>query len=74
MESNLTSSSGQDSIANSQTSRGKTNPTCEHVFEEKYVNGRKALVCLYCKIVAKGGGIHRMKHHLLEFIEWSNTC
>ena len=59
MESNLTPSSGQDSNTNSQTSRDNTNPTWEHVSKEKYTNGRKVLVCLYCKKVAKGRGIHK---------------
>ena len=59
MESNLTPSSSQNSNTNSQTSRDNTNPTWEHVSKEKYTNGRKALICLYCKKVAKGGGIHK---------------
>ena len=66
MESNLTPSSGQDSTTTSQTTRSKTDPTWEHVFEERYTNERKVLICLYCKKIAKGGGIHRMKQHLAE--------
>ena len=66
MESNLTPSPGQDSTTNSQTTRSKTNPTWEYVFEERYTNGRKAFVCLYCKKVAKGGSIHKMKQHFTE--------
>ncbi|XP_034690594.1 uncharacterized protein LOC117918192 [Vitis riparia] len=64
MESNLTPSSGQDSTANSQSTRSKIDPAWEHVSEERYANGRKALICLYCKKITKGGGIHRMKQHL----------
>ena len=62
MESNLTWSSGQDSTTNSQTTRSKTNPPWEHVSKERYVNGRKALICLHCKKIAKCG----------VFIEWNN--
>ena len=65
MESNLTPFSGQDSTTNSQTTRSKTDPTYEHVFEERYTNGRKILIYLYCKKVAKGMCIHRMKQHLV---------
>ena len=64
MESNLTSSFGQDSTTNSQTTRNKINPAWEHVSKERYANGRKVLICLYCKKITKGGGIHRMKQHL----------
>ncbi|RVW75184.1 hypothetical protein CK203_053888 [Vitis vinifera] len=64
MESNLTPSSGQDSTTNSQSTRSKIDPAWEHVSEERYENGRKALICLYCKKITKGGGIHRMKQHL----------
>ena len=64
MESNLTPSFGQDSTTNSQSTRSKINPAWEHVSEERYANGRKALICLYCKKITKGGGIHRMKQHL----------
>ena len=64
MESNLTSSSGQDSTTNSQSTRSKTDPAWEHVSEERYANGRKALISLYCKKITKGGGIHIMKQHL----------
>ncbi|RVX08074.1 hypothetical protein CK203_014771 [Vitis vinifera] len=64
MESNLTSSSGQDSITNSQSTRSKTNLAWEHVSEERYANRRKALICLYCKKITKYGDIHRMKQHL----------
>ena len=64
MESNLTPSSGQDSTTNSQSTRSKTDPAWEHVSEERYANGRKALICLYCKKIAKGRGIHRIKQHL----------
>ena len=69
MESNLIPSSGQDSTTNSQTIRSKIDPTWEHVFEEIYTNGRKALICLYCKKITKGGGIHRMKQHLAR-VKW----
>ncbi|KAL6321052.1 hypothetical protein AAG906_012036 [Vitis piasezkii] len=65
MASNLTPSSGQDSTTHSQSSRSKTDPAWEHVSEERYGNGRRALICLYCKKITKGGGIHRMKLHLL---------
>ena len=64
MESNFTPSSGQDSTTTSQTTRSKTDPTWEHVSEERYTNERKVLICLYCKKIAKGGGIHRIKQHL----------
>ena len=64
MESNLTPSSDQDSTINSQSIRSKIDPAWEHVSEERYANGRKSLICLYCKKIAKGGGIHRMKQHL----------
>ena len=64
MESNLSSSSGQDSTTNSQTTRSKTDPTWEHVSEERYANGRKNFICLYYKKIAKDGGIHWMKQHL----------
>ncbi|XP_034710460.1 uncharacterized protein LOC117933175 [Vitis riparia] len=64
MTSNLTPSSGQDSTTHSQSSRSKTDPAWEHVSEERYGNGRRALICLYCKSITKGGGIHRMKLHL----------
>ena len=63
MESNLTPTSGQDSTSNSNSIRSKTDPTWEHVSEEICSNGRKALICMYCKKVTKGGGIHRMKQH-----------
>ena len=61
MESKLTPSSSQDSTTNFQSTRSKTDPAWEHVFEERYANGKKALICLYCKKITKGGGIHRMK-------------
>ena len=64
MASNLTPSSGQDSTTHSQSSRSKIDPAWEHVSEERYGNGRRALICLYCKKITKGGGIHRMKLHL----------
>ena len=63
MESNLTPTSGQDSTSNSNYIRSKTDPTWEHVSEEIFSNGRKSLICMYCKKVTKGGGIHRMKQH-----------
>ena len=66
MESNLTPSSGQDSTTNSQSTRSKTDPACEHVSKERYANGRKTLICFYCKKITKGEGIHRMKQHLDE--------
>ena len=74
MESNLTPSSGQDSTTNSQTTRSKTNPTWEYVFEERYTNGRKTLVCLYCKKIAKGESIHKMKQHLAGVKEDIGPC
>ena len=64
MASNLTPSSSQDSTTNSQSTRSKTDPTWEYVSEERYANERKSLICLYCKKITKGGGIHRMKLHL----------
>ena len=60
----MTPSSGQDSTTNSQSIRSKTDPAWEHVSEERYANGRKALISLYCKKITKGGGIHRMKQYL----------
>ena len=66
MESNLTPTSVQDSTSNSNSIRSKTDPTWEHVSEEIGSNGRKALICLYCKKVTKGGGIHRMNNTLLS--------
>ncbi|RVW45968.1 hypothetical protein CK203_068587 [Vitis vinifera] len=74
MESNLTSSSGQDSITNSQSTRSKTNPAWEHVSEERYANGRKALICLYCKKITKCEDIHRMKQHLARVKEDIGPC
>ena len=53
MESNLTPSFGQDLTTNSQSTRSKTDPTWEQVYEERYENGRKALICLYCKKITK---------------------
>ena len=64
MESIRTPTSTQDSTSNSQSIRSKTDPTWQHVYEEMCSNGRKALTCLYCKKVTKGGGIHQMKLHL----------
>ena len=49
MESNLTLSFGQYLTANSQKTKSKTDFVWEHVYEERYTNGRKTLVCLYCK-------------------------
>ena len=70
MKSNFTpSSSSQDSTTNSQSGRIKTDPAWEHVFEETYANGRKALMCLYCKKVAKCGRIYRMKKHITG-VKW----
>ena len=69
MASNLTPSSGQDSTTNSQSTRSKTDSVWKHVSKERYANGRKALICLYCKKIAKGGGIHRMKQHLVG-VKW----
>ena len=69
MESNLTSSSVQDSTTNSQSTRSKTDPTWEHVSKERYANGRKVLICLYCKKIAKSEGIHKMKQHLAG-VKW----
>ena len=64
MVSIVTPTFAQDSSSISQSIRSKTNPTWEHVYEEMCSNGRKALICLYCKKVIKFGGIHRMKLHL----------
>ncbi|RVW37587.1 hypothetical protein CK203_074004 [Vitis vinifera] len=66
MESNLTPSSGQDSTTNSQITRSKTNPAWEHISEERCAKWKENSHCLYCKKIAKGGGIHRMKQHLVE--------
>ena len=60
----MTPTSGQDLNAKSQSSRSKTALAWEHVYEEIYANGRKTLVCLYCKKVTKCEGIHRMKKYL----------
>ena len=59
----MTPTSGQDSSSNSYSIRSKNNPTWEHVSEEMCSNGRKALICMYCKYLIKGGGIHRIKQH-----------
>ncbi|PNX78135.1 DNA binding protein, partial [Trifolium pratense] len=45
--------------------RGKTDPTWEHV-TIRIVNGKQVLTCIYCKKSWKGGGIHRMKEHLAK--------
>ena len=74
MESNLTPSSGQDSTTNSQSTRSKIDLAWEHVSEERYTNGRKALICLYCKKIAKGGGIHKMKQYLAGVKEDIGPC
>ena len=60
----MTPSSGQDSTIISQTTKSKIDPVWEHVSKERYANGRKTLICLYCKKITKGGGIHRMKPYL----------
>ena len=70
----MTSSPGQDSTANSQTSRDKINPEWEHVSKDRYANGRKALICLYYKKVAKDGGIHRIKQHFIRVKENISPC
>ena len=70
----MTPSSGQDSTTNSQSIRSKTDPAWEHVSEERYANGRKALICLYCKKITKGGGIYRMKQHLAGVKEDIGPC
>ena len=70
----MTSSSDQDSITNSQSTRSKTNPAWEHVSKERYANGRKALICLYCKKITKCGDIHRMKQHLAGVKEDIGPC
>ncbi|KAL6334947.1 hypothetical protein AAG906_023752 [Vitis piasezkii] len=64
MESNLTPFSGQYLTTNSQSTRSKIDLAWEHVSKERYANGRKVLICLYCKKIAKGGVIHKMKQHL----------
>ena len=46
----------------------------ERVYEEICTNGREALMCLHCKKVAKGGGIHRMKKHLARVKEDIGPC
>ena len=74
MKSNLTPSSGQDSTTNSQTTKSKIDPAWEHVSEERYANGRKTLIWLYCKKIAKGGGIHKMKQHLAGVKEDIGPC
>ncbi|KAL6312062.1 hypothetical protein AAG906_027269 [Vitis piasezkii] len=56
MESNLTPSSGQDSTTDFQSTRSKIDLAWKHVSEERYANGRKTLICLYCKKITKGGG------------------
>ena len=70
MESNLTLSFGQYLTANSQKTKSKTDFVWEHVYEERYTNGRKTLVCLYCKKVAKGERIHKIKQHLVG-MKWN---
>ena len=61
MESNFTPSSGQDSTTNSQSSRSKIDLTWEHVMK-KYMQMEGKF---WCVCIAKGGGIHRMKKHLV---------
>ena len=68
-KSNLTPSSSQDLTTNSQSIKGKTDPTWNHVYEEKYAKRRKTLICLYCKKIAKGGGIHKMKQYQLTGVK-----
>ena len=58
MESTMTPTYAQDSTSKSQSIRSKIDPIREHVYEEMCSNGRKALICLYCKKVSNGGGIH----------------
>ncbi|XP_031264485.1 uncharacterized protein LOC116122815 [Pistacia vera] len=50
----------------SQSSRGKTDITWTHVIEGVDPNGRKTLKCLHYGKVTRGGGIFRMKQHLVR--------
>ncbi|KAL0288458.1 UNVERIFIED_CONTAM: hypothetical protein Sradi_7097100 [Sesamum radiatum] len=68
---NKMSSSGQnvDTSSSAHTStpplhRGKTDITWNHVIE-KLIDGKKIICCLYCGKVSTGGGINRMKQHLV---------
>ena len=74
MESNLTPASGQYSTTNLQSTRSKIDLAWEDVSEERYTNGRKALIFLYCKKIAKGGGIHKMKQYLAGVKEDIGPC
>ncbi|XP_031272487.1 uncharacterized protein LOC116130945 [Pistacia vera] len=53
------------SRSSSQSSRGRTDITWAHVIEGVDPNGRKTLECLHCGKVTRGGGIFRMKQHLV---------
>ena len=55
MEKNLTPSFSQDSIANSQTTRSKTDPTWEHVYEESIqMEGKLLFVCIVKRLQKVG--------------------
>ena len=46
----------------------------EHVYEKRYTNGRKTLFFFFFKNVAKGGGIHRIKQHLVGVKKDIGSC
>ncbi|GER49901.1 hAT transposon superfamily [Striga asiatica] len=50
-------------MLSTQSSRGKSDPAWEFVSLIRE-NGKSTYTCLFCKKQFKGGGIHRMKHHL----------
>ncbi|KAL6335902.1 hypothetical protein AAG906_003527 [Vitis piasezkii] len=68
MESNLTPSSGQDSTTDFQSTRSKIDLAWKHVSEERYANGRKTLICLYCKKITKGG-VKEILVHVNRFLD-----
>ena len=47
----------------------------ESLFLKKVIQmKKKTFICLYYKKVAKGGGIHRMKKHLIGVTEGIRPC
>ncbi|XP_054785851.1 uncharacterized protein LOC129292297 [Prosopis cineraria] len=58
-------SKNASTTASTQSVRSKTDPTWEHCAEVKLPDGKVRLKCLYCAKEFAGGGIHRMKQHLV---------
>ncbi|KAI0495898.1 hypothetical protein KFK09_022205 [Dendrobium nobile] len=52
------------SAQSTQSVREKVDIAWNHFTECKTTDGKKQYKCLYCGIIYKGGGIHRMKQHL----------